>query len=94
MKTISNARELQHIKAEYLCNHWSDPVINLDQENGTLSCAKVKKLMKYCPVPEDQKWRVSLVKDLLEFRWNRLEIDVIQDQVEDTDAAIETLCLM
>ena len=45
-------------------------------------------------MPEDQKWRVSLVKDLLEFRWNRLEIDVIQDQVEDTDAAIETLCMM
>jgi hypothetical protein len=67
---------------------------NFDQENGALSCAKVKKLMRYCPVPEDQKWRVSLVKDLLEFRWNWLEIDVIQDQVEDTDAAIETLCIM
>ena len=65
---------------------------NLDQGNGELSW--VKKLMRYCPVPNDQKWRVSLVKDLLEFRWNRLEIDVIQDQVEDTDAAIETLCMM
>ena len=45
-------------------------------------------------MPEDQKWRVALILDLLELKWNMLEIDVIQDQVEDNDAAIETLCMM
>ena len=62
--------------------------------NGELSCAKIKKVMRYCSVPEDQKWRVALILDLLELKWNMLEIDVIQDQVEDNDAAIETLCMM
>ena len=50
--------------------------------------------MRYCSVPEDQKWRFALILDLLELKWNMLEIDVIQDQVEDNDAAIETLCMM
>ena len=62
--------------------------------NGELSCTKIKKVMKYCSVPEDQKWRVALILDLLELKWNMLEIDVIQDQVKDNDAAIETLCMM
>ena len=61
--------------------------------NGELSCAKIKKVMRYCAVPEEQKWRVALVLDLLELKWNILEIDVIQDQVVDHDAAIETLCV-
>ena len=50
--------------------------------------------MRYCAVPDDQKWRVALVQDLLEIQWNSVEIDVIHDQVEDTDAFIENLCVM
>ena len=50
--------------------------------------------MKYCEVPDDQKWRVALVKDLLEMQWNNAEIDVINEQVEDIDAAIENLVVM
>ena len=38
--------------------------------------------------------RVALVKDMLECMWNTLEIDVINDEVEDMDAFIETLCVM
>ena len=59
-----------------------------------LSCNKVKTTMRYKQVPEEQKWRVALVKDMLECRWNTLEIDVINDEVEDIDAFIETLCVM
>ena len=62
--------------------------------NGEFSCSKIKKVMRYCSVPEDQKWRVDLVMDLFELKCNMLEIDVIQDQVKDNDAAIETLCMM
>ena len=44
-----------------------------------LSFKKVKTTMRYQEVPEKQKWRVALVKDMLECRWNTLEIDVIND---------------
>ena len=61
---------------------------------NALSCNKVKKLMRYNEVPEEQKWRVALVKDMLEWKWNTLEIDVINDEVEDMDSFIDTLCVM
>ena len=51
----------------------------------------VKTTKGYQEVPEEQKWRVALVKDMLECRWNTLEIDFINDEVEDMDASIETL---
>ena len=35
--------------------------------------------------------RVALVKGMLDCRWNTLEIDVINDEVEDMDASIATL---
>ena len=49
--------------------------------------------MKYCSVPDEQKWRVALVKDMLEVRWNRVEIDIIEDEVDDLDAVIDHLCV-
>ena len=60
---------------------------------SNLSCNKLKKVMKYNHVPDEEQWRVALVKDMLELRWNTVEIDVIEDQVDDLDAAIENLCV-
>ena len=59
-----------------------------------LSCTKIKSTMRYHEVPQEQKWRVALIKDMLECRWNTLEIDVVNDEVEDMDAFIENLCVM
>ena len=44
-------------------------------------------------VPDDPKWRPALVKDLLEVRWNTLEIDCINDDLEDIDEVIEAICV-
>ena len=59
-----------------------------------LSCTKIKSIMRYHEVPEEQKWRVALIKDMLECKWNTLEIDVVNDEVGDMDAFIENLCVM
>ena len=59
-----------------------------------LSCNKVKTTTGYQEAPEEQKWRVAMVKDMLECRWNTLGMDVINDEVEDMDSFIETLCVM
>ena len=58
-----------------------------------LDCKKIKKEMKYVKVPDDQKWRSALVKDLLEVRWNTLEIDVMNDDLADIEEVIETICV-
>ena len=44
---------------------------NVDQ----LTCNLIRKTMEYQSTPENQKWRVAVVKDLLELRWNTLEIN-------------------
>ena len=51
-------------------------------------------MMKYCKVPEEDIWRTVLVQDLLELRWNSLEIEVIMNEIEDLDTLIEEVCLM
>ena len=58
-----------------------------------LKCKQIKDDMKYMKVPDDQNWRAALVKDLLEVRWNTVEIDVVNDDLEDIDEVIEVFCV-
>ena len=77
---------------------YSQNISNIEEHVNTeichLSCNKLKSLMKYNHVPNEEQWRVALVKDMLEMKWNCVEIDVIEDQVDDLDAAIENLSVM
>ena len=55
-----------------------------------LTCTLNKKQMKYCPVPENQQWRVDVLRDLQELKWNIIEIDGFLEDEELGDL-IETL---
>ena len=76
------------------CQNLTKVVDHAMKDISAVSCNELKKTMKYCPVPDEEEWRVALVKDMLELRWNTVEISVIEDQVDDLDAAIENLCVM
>ena len=76
------------------CQNLTKVVDHAMKDISVVSCNELKKTMKYCPVPDEEEWRVALVKDMLELRWNTVEISVIEDQVDDLDAAIENLCVM
>ena len=54
---------------------------------------KVKEELGYCEVPSAQEWRVAVVKDMLEVRWNHIEIDVIENDLENLDKILEELCV-
>ena len=54
----------------------------------------MKNSIKYCKVPDEEVWKTTMLQDLLELRWNSLEIEVIEDQIDDLDAFIEDLCMM
>ena len=60
---------------------------------GDLSCNNVKKGMRYKKVPDDQKWKPALLKDLLEVRWNNMEIDVLDNDLEHIEEVIEAICV-
>ena len=53
----------------------------------------IKEKLKYFEVPEAQEWRVAVVKDLMEVRWNMIEINVLKDDLEELDNMLETLCV-
>ena len=48
--------------------------------------------MRYKNVPDDQKWKLALLKDLLEVRWINLEIEVFDDDLENIEEVIEAIC--
>ena len=43
--------------------------------------------------PDSQVGRVALLKDLLELKWNTVEIDMFSEVVDDLDSVIENLCV-
>ena len=46
--------------------------------------------MKFCEVPDDQIWRVKIVKDLIEMKWNLAEMDGFCDD-DNLDTWINNL---
>ena len=46
---------------------------------------------KYFPVPAADQWRVSIIKDMLEVKWNMTDIDCFDD-TEEVYEILETLC--
>ena len=60
-------------------------------EVAHLDYKAVKENLKYCPVPSNQIWRASVVKDLFEVSWNNMEIDVIENNFE-IEKMLEILC--
>ena len=92
----SSVRFLSHLSSQNQRTGYCQNLSRISEQADAseLTCSSVKKNMRYCAVPDEQKWRVALVKDLLEMQWNSVEIDVINEQVEDTDAVLENLCVM
>ena len=92
----SSVRFLSHLSSQNQRTGYCQNLSSISEhvEDTELTCSNVKKNMRYSAVPDDRKWTVALVQDLLEMHWNSVEIDVIHEQVEDTDAVIEHLCVM
>ena len=66
----------------------------MDVELSWSSCTNLKNTMKYFKTPDDQVCREALLKDLVELKWNTVEIELISEGVNDLKTMIETLCVM
>ena len=60
---------------------------------ANLTCQLVKKKLVYSKPNEDDNWKVKIVLDLLEQKWNLIEIEVLQGNFDDSDLIINQLCL-
>ena len=47
---------------------------------------------KYFPVPEEDEWKIRIVKELLEVKWNIGEIENIDVNTKEIDDLLKTLC--
>jgi hypothetical protein len=52
----------------------------------------LQKIFKYAPVPEQDKWRIEVAKDLIEVKWNISEIENIDTDKDEIDDLLRTLC--
>ena len=57
-----------------------------------VSSGNLQRNLKYAPVPADEEWKVEVVKELLEVRWNEKEIESIHFNKEELDDILMTLC--
>ena len=58
------------------------------------SWSEHKAKIKYFAVPVEQKWKVDLVKEILELRWNNDENDVMIDDLKDVEEMLENCCVL
>ena len=50
------------------------------------------KVMKYAPIPNEDKWKVQVVKELLEVKWNTREFENFDQDNDEIDEMLRTLC--
>ena len=61
------------------------------ETKGELS-SKAVRALKYAPVPATDEWRVEVIKDLLEMKWNMIEIDCFTKDTEEVESILDNLC--
>jgi hypothetical protein len=49
-------------------------------------------LLRYAPVPEEEKWRIEAAKDMLEAKWNISEITNMETDYGDVDELLNHIC--
>ena len=91
-------RYLAKLSAENLRTSHGQNIKFISEQVGVkaeeINNTKVKAKMKYFAVPDEHKWKIDLVKDMLELRWNNDENDVMIDHLGDVEEMLENLCVM
>ena len=64
--------------------------IEKDLKSDKITATKVKKELRYFPVPEEQAWRIPFIKELIEVRSGNATMSNIE--AEDVTKMINILC--
>ena len=54
---------------------------------------EAKKMLTFCDVPENEKWKIDFIKEIVEVKQNNLKIDDDVMTVEELDEIIEYLTI-
>ena len=64
------------------CQNLTQISRSIDVPVHQLTCSGIKRLLRYCPVPDNQQWRAVILRDMLELKWNTLELDGLLEDDE------------
>ena len=101
MKFHETLQKTKKFGVRYLCELSSNNMMtaygqNLRKITGmsdkVVRSTNVINIMKYAPVPDDEKWKISVIKDLLEVKWNFNEIEHFGEGFENIDDMLKNLC--
>ena len=59
---------------------------------GEVTSQNVKKTFEYEAIPEEDKWKIEVVKDLLEVKWSTAEIENFENDNENLSGVWDFLC--
>ena len=62
------------------------------QSKCEVSSRNMMRVFKYAPIPNEDKWKVQVVKDLLEVKWNTSEFENFDQDNDEIDELLRTLC--
>ena len=72
---------------DYGMNLW-----NIEKKCAMATEGNLQKSFKYFPVAEEDEWKIMIVKELLEVKWNIGEIENIDVNTKEIDDLLKTLC--
>ena len=81
------------MSADNMVTDYGKNIWNIMNKCGRpVTSTSIQKDFKYAPVPEDDKWKIDVAKQLMEIRWNIVEIKNIEADNNEIDELLEVLC--
>ena len=62
------------------------------QSSCEVSSRNIMKVMKYAPIPNEDKWKIQVVKELLEVKWNTREFENFDQDNDEIYEMLRALC--
>ena len=97
-ETLQNSRKLSvkllsEISSHNLMTSYGQNLWNIGRLcDRVVTSSNLMKVIQYAPVPDSDKWKIDVVKDLLEVKWNISEIENFDNDKEEIDDLLMTIC--
>ena len=86
-------RFLSELSSFNLVTNYGQNLWNIRRKcDNVVNSGNLYKKMKYAPVPDLEKWKVDVVKDLIEVKWNLSEIENLETDNEEIDDLLKIVC--
>ena len=86
-------RFLRELSSSNLVTNYGQNLWNIRRKcDNVVNSGNLYKKMKYAPVPDLEKWKVDVVKDLIEVKWNLSEIENLEIDNEEIDDLLKIVC--